>query len=761
MAYKDTITAADGVSDNMKVFADYTIATKLPNYLDGLKAISRRILVTLHRMGPGLHKELSVGGEIVKMHPHGDASINTAISVMAQPFTHIAPLVFSDSNIGNYDGDDPAGARYVDVAESDIAKAIFFTDVNTSMFDMVPCESEQGTEPKYLIPRIPTALMVSSFAIGVGYQSRIPSIALPDLCKMTKEYIRIRAESVDWQRKVRKALIKYMIPDFPTDCVIRNSGQLLEQYKDGNFDAPVLVDGTMTVTKDQVNVFTLPPDTPFRDTMFNVGNTMAKVKNSWEAQNFQQIEGFAGDQQGIMRGNYKCVVRRGMNPFDVLATLKDKIKFTSYWRPVRHYTDYVGNLRKETPLTLLDNWYDVRYNAVLGDLKQTLSEMVSRQRQLLALIIIRDHDEEVFKIFKTSKNKEDTAPILAARFKLTKPQAKFVSGLTFGQITAAGKDELLAELTEIDRKMAELHKQFNRVPQIMIESIERFEKAFIEKISKQGDMEYDLHRRCPLPKYIGAAVYRGTGHILVENETEFDQVLKNFDPEDIEFKLFDSNLGKLSALGADENLEDGIDLPKYLKAVYVDRIPNVKYTGCQLDKGAMVVNGLIPPKDHMKFAIPLDNEFIVVEKNGTVHREKVTDKHIRKSLTAGATMKDAVHIANGGNDVIIVHGNSSQTNLLMIERVDLSSGSAKLKKIPVGEWKILGVFTPDTKRVYLNIPKELRQRCATRHVVIDNLGQVIAPNKKMYLAFGRTTIKTDFDLTPIRKKSSILLAKPI
>ena len=758
--FKDKISADVCVSNDMKVFADYTVATKLPHYLDGLKVVARRILIVLHKMH-GLPKELSVGGEVVKMHPHGDASINTAISVMAQPFSHIVPLVFSESNIGTYDGDKPAGARYVDVGESELAKAIFFDDANPNMYDMVPCETEDNVEPAYLIPRIPTSLMVQNFAIVVGFQTNTPGLAIPELCKLTKEYIAIRASEVKWQEKARKTLYKYLLPDFPIACSIRNSKELLEAYKNGDYNRPVLIEGTMHVDKEKIIVHTLPPvpGLDFRTTTFSVGQTAAKVKNSWEAQNFQQMEGFAGKEQKMMSGNFKCVVRRGMNPFDVLATLKKKLQYACYFRPIRNFTDSDGNLRTETPFTLLDAWYDTRYNAVLGDLKQTLNNLVDRQRQLLALIIVRDHSEEVFKIFNNAK--EDTIiPALVKRFGLTRYQAKFVGSLKFSQITAKGKDELLNELEDVKRKMEDLQNKFHHVPEIMIESVEKFEKEFVDKISTQGDLSFDLRRRCIVPKYIGAAIYRGTGHILIEDESEFDHILKDFDPEDLDFKLFYPR-GTLRTLGSDEDIEEGQDLPKYLKSMFVDRVPEVHYTGCQLAKGAMVVRGVVPQQEHMKFAIPLEKTFIVIEKNGSIHKETISEKILRKSISAGATMKDAVHISNGDDDVIVIHGNSSQTNLVVIERVNLANGAAKLRKVPVGSWYILNVVSPGTRRVYLNLPKEIRQRCGTRHIVIDNLSDCINVGQRLNLVFGRTTTKSDFELKPIRKKSTILIASRI
>lgn len=761
--YKDSMTAAECTYSTMKTFANYTIETKFPDVYSGLKPIHLRILWTLHRMQkqtPNLIKELSVSGEVVKMHPHGDSSINEAISVMAQPFSHVMPLVFSDSNVGSYVGDNPAGARYVDVGESEIAKHLFFTDVNLDILHMIPCESESGTEPAYLIPRIPTALAIKSFAIAVGFQSKITACSIPELCKMTKEYIKLRATVPNWQEKAKKTLVKYLLPDSPTASMLRNGDELVAAYKDGDYDRPAIIDGTMRVTKDSIIINTLPPDKPYKIT-YDVGKIAATNKSSWEYQNFQQMIDFAGDGKGTVEGQFSCDVRRGVNPFDVLTTLKQKLQFTGSLRPDRKYSDYHGNMTIETPFTLLDKWYNARYDIILGDLKQTLTALVDKERRLLALIIVRDHAKEVFDIHNNAKE-ETVIPALVKRFSLSRYQAKFVSGLTFGQITAKGKEALLSELENIKKQKAELQQKFHCIPDIMIDHIESFERKFIETKFKQGEMVYDLSRRCRIPEYIGCAIYKGNGHIMIEDEKEFDQIVKDFDPEDLEFKLFD-RYGKLRSLGSEEDIPEGYTLPKYFKAESVDRYPaSAKHTACIGSKGGLgVIHGLIPRQNDMRYTLPINNQFIAIYKNGNIALETINEKMIRKSVNSGPAIKDIVHVANGGTDVVVIHGSSSQPNVLLIERVDLSKGPVKLRRIVVGEWKILGVYPVDVKRIYLNLPKELRQRCTVRHLVIDDIGDITVTGKRLNCVFGRNTIKSDFEFVPLRRKSTIVQAKLI
>jgi len=761
--YKSDITASECIEDNMGVYADYTIGTKFPHVLDGLKPIHRRVLIVLHKKAvkePGLQKELTVVGDVVKMHPHGDASIGQAISVMAQPFTHIAPLVFSDCNIGNYVGDAPAATRYVDVAEADIAKALFFQDINFDMLKMVPCESEQGSEPAYLIPRIPTSLLVQSFAIAIGFKTETFPLSVGDLCKMTKEYIRLRSSGVDWIPKTRAQLVKYTLPDFATASVLRNSKDLLAAYRRGDYSVPVVMDGTMQVKKDQIIISTLPPDKAFHTVTYNEGSICAKQKNSWEAQNFQQMMDFPGEETGIMKGCFKCELRRGINPFDVLATLKKKLQFTSNWKPDPRYVDEDGNMSVETPFTLMDKWYEARYAAVLGDLKQRLKDMVDQQRRLLALVVICDHLDDVYKIFKSSKDEKETVPKLVSMFKLSRYQATYLSTLKFSQMTAKGREDLLKDLEQIKKDMEELQTKFHQIPDIMIASVESFEEKFVNHPYKQEKLEFDLSRRCIAPKYIGAAIFRDNGYILVEDEKEFDQVLKDFtDPDEISFKLFSGN-GHIRSIGHEEDID--CDVPKYIKSDFIDRLSDQRYTACICNKGgALITEKLIGRLDSMSSIKPIGKKFIAIYKNGTVSLENVTERVIRKNPSAGPTMKDVICVEDGMEEAIVVHANTSQPNILVFERVNLSGGQAKLHKIPVGQWMIIGVIDPTVSRVYLNIPKEVRQRCVTRHIVVDNIGSLIQLGERKFCVFGRSTAKSNFNLEPLRRKSTIMKVVPV
>src|SRR5437773_7939378 len=66
-------------------YASYVILDRaIPNVIDGLKPVQRRILHILWNMHDGkLHKVANVAGQTMAYHPHGDAPIIEALINMA------------------------------------------------------------------------------------------------------------------------------------------------------------------------------------------------------------------------------------------------------------------------------------------------------------------------------------------------------------------------------------------------------------------------------------------------------------------------------------------------------------------------------------------------------------------------------------------------------------------------------------------------------------------------------------------------------
>jgi topoisomerase-4 subunit A len=150
-------------------YASYVILDRaIPNVLDGLKPVQRRILYTLHKIDDGkLHKVANVSGQTMALHPHGDAPINDALVNMANK----GYLLDMQGNFGNMlTGDSAAASRYIETRLSPMAKETLF---NPDLTELIPSYDARNKEPVAFPAKIPVLLMQGAEGIAVGMATRI------------------------------------------------------------------------------------------------------------------------------------------------------------------------------------------------------------------------------------------------------------------------------------------------------------------------------------------------------------------------------------------------------------------------------------------------------------------------------------------------------------------------------------------------------------------------------------------------------------
>jgi topoisomerase IV subunit A len=182
---------------NFVEYASYSILDRaIPDLLDGLKPVQRRILHTLFEMDDGrYHKVANVIGETMKLHPHGDAAIGDALVVLANR----SPFIDRQGNFGNLlTGHPAAAARYIECRLTDLARETLF---NEALTDMLPSYDGRTREPVVLPAKLPVLLMLGADGIAVGMATRILPHNPRELWEAQVAILRGEARSV--------------LPDFP------------------------------------------------------------------------------------------------------------------------------------------------------------------------------------------------------------------------------------------------------------------------------------------------------------------------------------------------------------------------------------------------------------------------------------------------------------------------------------------------------------------------------------------------------------------
>jgi topoisomerase-4 subunit A len=165
------------VNTSFLEYASYVIRDRaIPHLADGVKPVQRRILYVLHTMDDGKFiKVASVTGETMKYHPHGNASIDDAIVVLANK----RYLIEGQGNFGNiFTGDPAAAPRYIECRLTQLAREELFNDQIT---EFIPTYDGRKQEPVTLPCKLPLTLMLGTEGIAVGLSARILPHNFPEL----------------------------------------------------------------------------------------------------------------------------------------------------------------------------------------------------------------------------------------------------------------------------------------------------------------------------------------------------------------------------------------------------------------------------------------------------------------------------------------------------------------------------------------------------------------------------------------------------
>ncbi len=157
------------VSKHFIEYASYVIKERaIPDVDDGLKPVQRRILHAMSKIDDGrFNKVANVVGNTMQYHPHGDASINDALVVLANKKYFIE----GQGNFGNILTGDPASAaRYIECRLTALAKEVLFNKDITVFTDSYDGRNQ---EPVCLPCKVPALLMLGSDGIAVGMRTQI------------------------------------------------------------------------------------------------------------------------------------------------------------------------------------------------------------------------------------------------------------------------------------------------------------------------------------------------------------------------------------------------------------------------------------------------------------------------------------------------------------------------------------------------------------------------------------------------------------
>ncbi len=644
-------------------YAMSVIASRaLPDVRDGLKPVQRRILYSMIELNNGPdkpHRKCAriVGDTMGKYHPHGDSSIYGALVNMAQDWSTRYPLVDGHGNFGSVDGDGAAAMRYTEARLSKISMEML-ADINKNTIDFAPNFDGTEKEPTVLPSRYPNLLVNGTSGIAVGMATNIPP---HNLREIVNAVVKIIDNQIEEQRKttIDELLSIVKGPDFPTGATILGTRGIEEAYRTGRGKIRVraVTDiETLPNGKSQIIVTELPY-------MVNKARLIEKIA---ELVRDKKIDGITDISDHSNREGMRiCItLRRDANANVILNRLYKHTQMQDTFGVIM--LALVGNTPKVMSLLeMLEHYLAHQEEVVTRRTQYDLNKAEARAHIVSGLLKALDVIDQIIKIIRSSKTRQEAKETLMDTFGFSEVQAQEIVNMRLYQLTGMERERLEKEFQELEIKIREL-KAILSDRNLLLRVIRQEILAIAEKYGDDrrtaiGYDEFDISMEDLIPKENTVIAMTKLGYIkrmTVDNFRSQNRGgkgikgMSTIDDDYIEellmttthhYLMFFTSAGRVYRIKAYE-------------------IPEASRTA----RGTAIINLLqLQPEEKITAVIPINefkkgNYLFMATKNGLVKKTPIEDyENVRKTGLAAIALREddeliEVKFTDNKKDIILV-----------------------------------------------------------------------------------------------------------
>ena len=644
-------------------YAMSVIASRaLPDVRDGLKPVQRRILYSMIELNNGPdkpHRKCAriVGDTMGKYHPHGDSSIYGALVNMAQDWSTRYPLVDGHGNFGSVDGDGAAAMRYTEARLSKISMEML-ADINKNTIDFAPNFDGTEKEPTVLPSRYPNLLVNGTSGIAVGMATNIPP---HNLREIVNAVVKIIDNQIEEQREttIDELLSIVKGPDFPTGATILGTRGIEEAYRTGRGKIRVraVTDiETLPNGKSQIIVTELPY-------MVNKARLIEKIA---ELVRDKKIDGITDISD---HSNRECMricitLRRDANANVILNRLYKHTQMQDTFGVIM--LALVGNTPKVMSLLeMLEHYLAHQEEVVTRRTQYDLNKAEARAHIVSGLLKALDVIDQIIKIIRSSKTRQEAKETLMDTFGFSEVQAQEIVNMRLYQLTGMERERLEKEFQELEIKIREL-KAILSDRNLLLRVIRQEILAIAEKYGDDrstaiGYDEFDISMEDLIPKENTVIAMTKLGYIkrmTVDNFRSQNRGgkgikgMSTIDDDYIEellmttthhYLMFFTSAGRVYRIKAYE-------------------IPEASRTA----RGTAIINLLqLQPEEKITAVIPINefkkgNYLFMATKNGLVKKTPIEDyENVRKTGLAAIALREddeliEVKFTDNKKDIILV-----------------------------------------------------------------------------------------------------------
>ena len=447
---------------NFIQYASYVIRDRaIPEITDGLKPVQRRIIHTLIKIDDGRYvKVANVCGRTMAYHPHGDASIYTALVNLANRDLFID----KQGNYGNLlTGANAAAPRYIECRLRSITKEILNTNPRITQY--IPTYDSRDVEPLAFQAKLPLVLILGAEGIAVGMSTKILSHNV--------------LEIIEAERKCLRGESFQLYPDFPTGGLIDVS-----DYQDGL--GKIVTRAKMDTSDDKKIIIT---ELPYGSTTESLCDSIEKAVKAGKLK-IASIMDYTSDKVNI-----EIKLQRGVYTKDVVDAL---YAFTECEQTI--YCNLLvikDNMPVQMTCTQVIEYHSKQ---LVGILK---AELELEKADLLEKLHLRTLErifveERIYKKIEQMKTEEDVVKAVIDGFKPFRKEL-------LRDITVEDVDHLLKipirriSLYDINKNKQEVEAMNNRIKEInkLLKHLVEYAISYLDGIEKKLSTE-DRKRKTQL-----------------------------------------------------------------------------------------------------------------------------------------------------------------------------------------------------------------------------------------------------------------------
>lgn len=440
-------TLEDIMGERFGSYSKYIIQDRaIPDARDGLKPVQRRILYSMYKekntYDHGYRKSAKTVGDVIgNYHPHGDSSIYDAMVRMSQPWKTRLPYIDMHGNNGSIDGDSPAAYRYTEARLSKISNEMV-KDIDKNTIEFAPNFDDTTVEPTVLPAKFPALLVYGAQGISAGYATNIPPHNLGEVIDAT-------IYRIDHPECSLEDLMQYIKgPDFPTGAIVEGIGGIKDAYTTGR--GKINIKSKYTFEEEKGKLSLVITEIPFET------NKALLVKKIDDIRIDKKIDGIV-EVRDESAADIRIVI-------DLKKTANKDLIVNYLLKNTDMQISYNFNMvsivnRRPKLLGLaasLDAFIAHQRDVVKRRTEFDLAHAKARYHIVEGLIKCISILDEVIKVIRASKNKQDAKDNLVKEFEFTPEQAEAIVVLQLYRLTNTDVVALENEKASLEKIIAGL-----------------------------------------------------------------------------------------------------------------------------------------------------------------------------------------------------------------------------------------------------------------------------------------------------------------